>query len=138
MNTRTALSLAVLATAMLLTVGCARTEPWGSVQDPLPQGQQPHVILHDDVHDAVSHGEPVVTRGEGDTPMRVTVPLRLLDNRQYNMQYRFIFFDERGERVSPDMSWRFITLPPRAQTEVQGAAMNPEAVDWRLELRLAR
>lgn len=138
MTKRTTLSLAMLATVMMLTLGCARTEPWGSVQDPLPQGQHPHIILHDDVHGSVSHGQPIITPSDGETPMRVTVPIRLLDNRQYAMQYRFIFFDERGERVNPDMSWRYITLPPRAQTEVSAAALNREAVDWRLEMRLAR
>ncbi|MEX0654329.1 MAG: YcfL family protein [Phycisphaeraceae bacterium] len=139
MNMRTSLlSIAVLAVAMT-AVGCnARTEPWGSTPDPVPQGQQPHVVLHDNVQNRVSHGEPIVTPGDDQTPLRVTVPLRLLDNRQYSIQYRFVFLDARGRAVRPEAGWQYKVLPPRAQMEVEAAALNPEAVDWRLELRLAR
>ncbi|MFA9476825.1 DUF1425 domain-containing protein [Phycisphaerales bacterium AB-hyl4] len=139
MTTRTTLSMTVLTlTIAMLFVGCARTQPWGSVQDPVPQGQHPHIVLHDDIHNRVSHGQPTVTPSDGQTPMRVTVPLRLLDNRDHAIQYRFIFFDERNQQVRPEMSWRYKVLPPRAQTEVDAAALNPDAVDWRLEIRFAR
>lgn len=128
---------ALLMTATFALTGCNR-DPWASVPDPLPEGAHPHVVLHDNVQNRVSHGNPIITPSDGTTPMRVTVPLRLLHNREHHIQYRFVFRDERGRTVPPDMGWRFMTLPPRAQTEVEAAALNNEAVDWRLEIRLAR
>jgi len=120
-----------------LTVGGCDWAPKGAVSDPLPATEYPQVAAFGDVADDLAVNQPVVRHGPI-PPMSVSVPVRLLRDSDARVQYRFIFFDDRGQPIRPEMDWRFEQLMGRARTYLSGSALDPGAVDWRLEVRDAR
>lgn len=75
---------------------------------------------------------------DGERPYRVEVPVRNMTDRQYLVDYRFLFYDEDGMEVTPTMGWEMMPMESRQVVRLRGSAMSTEAVNHRLELRWAR
>lgn len=137
--TRPNLLLAALIATPCLLAGCANATkaPHAVKPDPIAPVQYPQIATEGNLGNFMSYAKPIV-RAEGGSPMKVTVPLRLRDDKPVNAQYRFTFMDANGAPLDPPMDWRFMVLPPRLQVFMEGTAMSSRAVDWRLEVRPAK
>jgi uncharacterized protein YcfL len=130
--------LAALIAAPCLLAGCDTTRPpAAATPDPLPPVSYPQIATDEELKGSLHYALPII-RSQPDTPMKVTVPLRLREDEAVNAQYRFTFMDAVGAPVGQPADWRFMVLPPRLQVFMEGVAMSPEAADWRLEIRPAR
>ena len=75
---------------------------------------------------------------DGDKPLQVEVPVRNLTDRNYPIDYRFIFFDKHDMELRPTMSWRFQNLSPKQVVRLRAGALSTEAVNYRLEVKWDR
>ncbi len=132
-------SLMIVILAGLVTMGGCDTvkSPETAGPDPLTKAAYPRVAAPADLGKYLYWGQPVVERGNEQTPMHVEVPVRLRSDKAVRTQYRFIFFDEKGMPLRPIMEWRYHPLQPRTQTWYAGQATDPAAADWNLEVRPA-
>lgn len=129
---------AILLAAPCLLIGCDTTKaPHAADPDPIAPVQYPQIAAEGKLGDHLFYAKPIIRREAG-TPMKVTVPLRLRDDKPVNAQYRFTFLDVAGAPLDPPMDWRFMVLPPRLQVFMEGSAMSAAADDWRLEIRPAK
>ena len=131
--------LAVLFTAAFALTACNTISkpPHAVKPDTVSEARYPQIATEGNLGNHLSYAKPIV-RMDGQTPMRVTVPIRLRDDKPVNAQYRFTFLAADGAPVGPPMDWRFMVLPPRLQVFMEGSAASPQAVDWRLEIRPAK
>ena len=135
---RTLSTLCVALVTSLLLIGCQGkqmpAQPRFEPAEDYPQITAAHVIGKD-----LSFSEPIVRGADPQgTPMRVIVPVRPRRGEAVPVQYRFLFFEDDGAPIRPIMDWRYELLPGRSQTHLEGAAMDADATDWRLEIRKAR
>lgn len=133
-------TLNVLALALglvLAAAACQSTAPPAADPDPVSEAAYPPVVAQGDLHDKLVYAKATVERTASGA-MRVNVPVRSLLQKDVRAQYRFVFLDDRGQPVRPEMDWQYKQLPSRTQVFLEGVAMQPDAVDWRLEVRPAR
>lgn len=106
--------------------------------DPLYPGAYPQIaLLNPSLQEHLVFERPIVD--DAGSSMIVSIPLRSIwMNGELFIQYRFFFLDSNGVHLEPDPAWRRITLDPQASRQVQGVALQSDAVDWRLEIRSAR
>jgi uncharacterized protein YcfL len=132
---RLTLIASVFAVPFVL-IGCDVVDkpPHAVKPDNVSEVRYPQIATEGSLGNHLSYARPIV-RTDGQTPMSVTVPIRLRDDKPVNAQYRFTFLAADGAPVGPPMDWRFMVLPPRLQVFMEGSAMSTEAVDWRLEIR---
>ncbi len=79
---------------------------------------------------------PIVTPGTERSMMQVEYPVRSKAVKNIHVQYQFEFFDASGRKLG-ESGWHFVTLPPRTDTRMNGTALDPAAVDWRLNIKSA-
>jgi uncharacterized protein YcfL len=124
----------------LLIAGChdpVRPTP-GDRLDPLHPAAYPRVAMLEGLDVGLGLQPPIVEEATGTRPMSVTVPVRSLVDYPINIQYQYQFLDDKGRLIDTRERWRFVHIDPRVQTQLQGSAMDLDAVDWRLQLRPAR
>jgi len=78
----------------------------------------------------------VIPAGEG--PMIVQVPVRNLTNFEYLIDYRVLFYDERGLEIQPTMSWKMVSLLPKQTANLAANGLDNTARNWRMEIKWAR
>lgn len=128
----------VLAAASLLSACHDPVKaPGAGMPDPLHADAYPQIVVTDQIADYMGFGKPVVEVSPG-KPMSVLVPARLINDYAINVQYRFIFFDDAKRPIEPAMEFTYKRMPGRVQQYMSGAALDTNAVDWRLEIRSAR
>jgi len=135
----TRITLPVLVVAML-TLGACRNRvmaPHAGEADPILLENYPRIVAQEGLGEYLAFAAPTV-RPSGETPMRVTVPVRLRSDRESRVQYRFEFFEADGQPMQDAPQWRYMVLSSRAQHFMQGAALDTRAADWRLIVRPAR
>ncbi len=128
-----ALMLAVIMT------GCDTIQaPDAARQDPLPEGAYPRQVVLEGLNKGVVTGRPVVDEPTADQPMRVSVPVRSVTDKELNVQYRFEFFDARNRPTRDQPGWRYVRIAGKSSVTAESAATDTNAVGWRLEIRPAR
>ncbi|MBL0928373.1 MAG: DUF1425 domain-containing protein [Phycisphaerales bacterium] len=141
MRRMTVLALAGLGAGVgSVLSGCdtVKAPPAGRA-DTIKMEQYPGIVAQDGLNQWLGFNEPVFETGTPDRPARVTVPTRSLADVGMNVQYRFLWFDDKGRPVRTQQEgWRFINIQPRAQVMLDSNALETAAKSWRLELRSAR
>jgi uncharacterized protein YcfL len=127
----------VTLAALLALPACVSTAPPAAGPDPVSQQMQPQVLAQGALEGKLVTGRSVVVRTEGGA-MSVSVPVRTRLQKDARVQYRFTFFDDRGRPLHPEPDWQYAVLPARTQMILEGASLQSEAADWRLEVRPAR
>ena len=126
----------VLAGALMIAgLTACSTNPVPAEPDHYTQETYPQVVAMGDLEGALAVGRPAIQPAGGGKPMIVSVPVRLLDDEPANAQYRFMFFDANGMPLEPAMEWKYVLLPPKVQTYLEGVSLQKEAADWRLEVQ---
>lgn len=133
-------SLFLITILMLTAVGC-RTDisPSPGLGDPVPAPMNdPQVTVLSPELQPWIRFHPAVIVDDGERPMQVEVPVRNLTDRQYLIDYRFLFYDANGSELTPLMGWRMAAFEPKQVQRLKASALSTEAVDYRLEVRWAR
>lgn len=135
--------LAVMAPAAGLLLGACASDPAkhpGSAQvDPLPGDQYPKIAALEGLSKWISVSGFDVEPAAPTRPIQITTAVRAMtDGPELNVQYRYVYFDNRSSPINPNPDWQYVRLPSRAQVFLRGSAMDTSAVDWRLEIRPAR
>ena len=129
---------AVLALVSAL-VGCDTTKaPHAGRNDPVVHENLPRISVENkQLADDLAFSPPSVQSGP-EQPMSVLVQVRYLEDEKVHVQYRFEFYDRNGRPVGNPMSWRYLRIPPRTPVNMEGAALDTNAVDWKLIVRSSR
>jgi uncharacterized protein YcfL len=127
------LSCLLIATTM---IGCESTGPIAA--EPDVTSDYPNVsIANASLQDAVKLNDPTVTRTEQGL-LQVIQPIRAAANEQLFIEYKFVFFDEQGRVLRPEMSWRYKRLEQRVPDTITATSTSPDADDYRMLLRWSR
>src|SRR5262245_37623037 len=102
------LVLPLLFTLNALTACKTDTAPSPGVGDPYPApGNDPQIsILSPELRPWLGWQPAIVDKG-GPQPMSVEVPVRNSTYNAYNIDYRVLFFNNKGQEVPPTMGWAF-------------------------------
>lgn len=130
------------AAALLTTTGCQEeyyTGPTPGLGDnvPAPDNDPRIAILSPELQAWLAFQPPIVTRTPTDTLM-VEVPMRNTTYEQYQLEYRFRFFDDYDRELEPMMSWRHLPAYPKQTTRMKASSLTSDASNWRLEVQWAR
>lgn len=127
------------ALVSVLAVGCdTAMAPWGGRPKPLAEGSPLQITAFDGLQAHLVFGKPRVTGGTHFDAIGIVVPVRAAGDQPQKVQYRFEYFNQDRRPMRPSMDWRYILLPAHGERFMEGAALDPAAVDWRLEVRRAR
>lgn len=121
--------------------GCAQDKVRGPSTaniDQLAPENYPKLVIEEPALAKVMAVTParVVVDRPADRPMSVTVPVRSIADNTMRVQYRYIWFDDKGREVRTG-EWRREVFAPRVERQLQGAAVDMKSTDWRLEVRSA-
>lgn len=137
MKTHGLIAASLLASAAFTMPACTvqrDTSPYAGQPDPDRPDVNPRIIASTpDLMLALGFDEPIVVR-ENDI-LRASVPTRSLGDERYLLDYRFVFYDERGMEIEPVMGWRFIALEAREQRRIEARALDSRAQDWRMQIK---
>ena len=133
MNTKSATATLTLIFTLLLSLGCTMA-PHAVKPDTLSEAAYPKISLIGPFQSQIVHGIPS-EQSSSTQPLHVSVPLRLKSEHPLKVKYRFQFFDVKGELLTPEMGWRDISLPPRANTYIQATATQITAHDWKIQIK---
>lgn len=123
---------------LLALGGCQSTAPHAGQADLLSTEQYPRIVVARDLHKVLVFSDPIIEVPSESSPMKVTVPVRTKSNRGGAfVQYQYAFIDAHGRTLSSS-GWRFQRLPPQWRRDLTAAALNTDAVDFRLEVIAAR
>lgn len=133
-------ALPLFAALVLLGSACS-TDPAPSPgrPDPFPPPiNNPQIsVLSPDLRKWLGF-QPAVVVPAGPGPMQVQVPMRSLAEYTYILDYRFLFYDERGLLLEPTMSWTTINLEPKEVIDLRANSLDSTARTYRLEVRWAQ
>ena len=131
---------ALLASALAAgLVGCAKSNPNpnAGLLDPVPApGNNPQVSLGSPELQQLLGFESAITERRSGL-LHVAVPMRNLTNNRYTLDYRFIFYDENGVEVGPEMGYQEIILDPKEQRRPATHAPDGRAVAFRMHVKWA-
>ena len=138
MKSTTFLCAAAALSILTILVGCDTTKaPLGVKRDPDSSPNNPQIVGLDGLGKHLRYDNAIV-RTAPNQALSVTVPVRVAADKQVRAQYRFTFLAPDGKPVSPEMDWQYKVLPARGWVYLLGVALDPEATDWRLDIRPAR
>lgn len=135
------LILSVLAAVLLGAIVSAcespSKPPRAGRSDPLMTENYPRIVAEQGLDKYLYFSAPTTIRTAGQ-PLSVSVPVRLGRDDEFNVQYRFEFFDAAGQPLQTEPQWKYERLPARTQVFLEGAALDNTAQSWRLIVRPAR
>lgn len=139
---RTATPLTVLLLTSAATLAACKApdiSPPAGHGDPVPAPyNDPQIsVLSPDLRGWLAF-QPAIIEDDGTRPLTVQVPVRNLAERQYLIDYRFLFYSENGMELEPVMGWRMASLQPKEIVRLKANAMGRDARDYRLEIKWAR
>ena len=133
----------MLSAAFCVATGCQERAsdpaPNPGLADPVlsPYNDPDIAVIDEDLHQWLGFHPAVVVRRQGQ-PLSVEVPVRNVADDQYIVQYRFMFFDETGSMLEPEMQWDRAVLEPKVMEYLRGNALDARAESWKLQVRWAR
>lgn len=136
-----ALTSAVALGAITLTAltGCqtdTTRAPASPGPDPLVSGAYPQITMAQGLIGLIVQGRPVVQPSVPHSPLRVTVPIRSVQDGPTRVQYQFTWLDHVGRPIG-ESGWKYELVPPRMERFFESNALDTRAVDWRLEIKIA-
>jgi len=138
-NRTLVLALMVFCLLTGLSTSCRQMEPAGARQDPVAASEYPNVQVEKELERwvVVDYSRIVYDPATNVTPAAVTVPIRSVARKLMKTQYRVLWFDEAGRQIG-ESEWKYVELAPAAETQFSANSISNRAVDWRMEIRVAR
>lgn len=126
----------MVAAGLSVAVGCADTGVVGGKYD--EARAYPSITLSQpSLQDALGFQEATVTRTANNL-LKVTQPVRAQSNDQLSIEYRAVWFDQSGQPIPPESSWKSVRLEPRQPAYITVMSSSPDAVRYNLQFRWAR
>ena len=138
-KTYTAVMMSVAMIGAAALSGCDTVKaPVHPAPDPVAMEGYPNVVMEPALSPWLVMSRPVAEKDERGI-LKVSVPVRLKsDQGQFTrVQYRYTFFEKAGVPLRAQTDWRYQRVEPRNQVFLTGNSLDA-AMDWRLEIRLAR
>lgn len=126
---------ALLALALLTPLAACKYEPGQAEVDPLSVEAYPQITVSGSMVGQTFLSEPPIVTQTDQKPLQVTVPLRLKQEEELSVQYRFLFRNAAGVPLDLDPGWKYTVIRGREKTWMQGTAKDTSAKDWQLEVR---
>jgi uncharacterized protein YcfL len=120
--------------------GCkADTAPSSGMGDsyPAPLNDPTISVVSPELREWIVFQSPLVIREDG-KPMAVEIPARNVTYNAYNVEYRILFYDERGKEISPVMGWKFARFEPKQVVRLNANELGTEAKSYRMEIRWSK
>jgi hypothetical protein len=125
--------------SLIAGVGCSEGPPPAGRADKVAVGQYPQIVAVERLDKVLRFNAPIVEPSSPGRPMSVVVPVRNIDRKALNVQYKFSFEDEAGRPLRTNTGWKFATLAgDGVGTTMESNSLEDTAADWRLEIRPAR
>lgn len=136
-----AIRITILAVALAL-VACQQpinTAPSAGLGDPYPAPiNDPQItLLAPELQPWLGFQPARVSRTETGT-MAVEVPMRNLTAEQYQLDYRFVFYDENDMELTPIMGWTHKPVYPKETVRFAGKSLTSDAWNYRLQIKWAK
>lgn len=133
---------AFLLLATVAAIGCKSDQskpPITAGYDLVPVDNYPNIYTTAGIRDYIVWNQPIIDASTEVSPMRVTVPIRSIDDKgRLRVQYRFEFMDDRGRALRSNQGWRYTVLEPRQPAQFDGNALESAAAQWKLIVRPAK
>ncbi|MCP3905848.1 MAG: DUF1425 domain-containing protein [Planctomycetes bacterium] len=138
---------AVLFTGLLAStsglVGCEtpppNVAPVAGLPDPVPDPyNNPQVMLMDPDLQSLLAFPPAVVFNDPGRVMEVEQPVRNFTTETLLVDYRIVFYDDRGREVSPVMDWEFAPIRSKQMRRLKANALDDTAEDFRVEVKWAQ
>ncbi len=129
----------IAAVGVLALTGCNKDTtraPASPGPDPLVTGAYPQITMAGGLVGLLVQGRPIVESATTSTPLRVTVPIRSVQDGPTRVQYQFTWLDSSGRPVGQS-GWKYELVPPRMERFFESNALSTTAVDWQLEIKVA-
>jgi len=130
-----------LTLSLVFAAGCQSTSkaPSPGMGDPYPAPlNDPQIsVLSEELRPWLGFHPAIVLHEPGEV-MFVEVPMRNLASRQYLLEYRILFYEERGMELKPIMDWKMISVDPKQTVRLTANSMDSSAENYRLEIRWSR
>ena len=141
MHLRPIPAVTVLIATVLVLAGCQNQTlpPSPGLADPVPAPYSDTEIqvLDAELRPWLGFQTAAVTASDS-KPMLVEIPVRNQSDRNWQVNYRFIFYDADGMQVRPVMAWRRAVLRERQVVTFGGGANDTTAVRYKLEVTWAQ
>lgn len=132
-----AMALPALALSLVACTTPSDPSPNAGLLDPVPApANNPQVSLGSPELQQLLGFEPGISERRNGL-LHVAVPMRNLTNNRYTLDYRFVFYDENGMEVGPQMGYKEIILDPKEQRRPATNAADGRAVAYRLHVKWA-
>jgi uncharacterized protein YcfL len=134
----TVLATAVAGLLLPAIGGCHSTDtvPSPGVGDPYPPpGNDPQIsVVSPELRPWLGFQPAVIVKDEHH-PMAVEIPVRNSTYNKYLVEYRYLFYDNAGLEIEPQMGWTMADLEPKQIVRLKGKALDTRAENYRLEVR---
>ncbi len=140
MNRSTTILTAIATGALVSLTGCQQSfdpSPNAGLIDPVPApANNPQVSLGSQELAQLLGFEPGISERRNGL-LHVAVPMRNLTNNRYTLDYRFVFYDDSGMEVTPQMGFQEIIIDPKEQRRPAATAPDSRAVAYRMHVKWA-
>ena len=131
------LLLLTIAISILLALGCssATNTVFKADPDAVPDVQEHNKIVKNKSLDKHVYVDNVYVT-DSDGLLSIQVNIRNKKKSDFNIMYRFDWFDKQGMEVyDPANPWTRTTIYGGQFVSLRAVATSPEVVDWRLSLK---
>ncbi|MEM1185363.1 MAG: DUF1425 domain-containing protein [Planctomycetota bacterium] len=123
----------------LAVLGASLTLPLAGCGTPPPAVGDDHVSEYPNVEAAGGLNKFMrvnnVAVNQQNSILFAAVDVRWIGKNPVYYEYRFIFFDSRGRPINPDGPWSRGDSEPGSVDYLTANATQPDATDWRLQIR---
>jgi hypothetical protein len=120
-------------------VACSNPDTIRAPASPAPDpiaGAYPQITMASGLSGLLAHSGPIVEPSTPNRPMRVTVPVRSIQDGPTRTQYQFTWLDSAGRPLGVS-GWKYELVPPRMERFFEASSLTTQATDWRLEIKIA-
>jgi hypothetical protein len=130
-----ALGMLLLGSSLVACTTDTTRAPASPAPDPIA-GAYPQITMASGLSGLLAHSGPIIEPSTPNRPMRVTVPVRSIQDGPTRVQYQFTWLDTAGRPLG-ESGWKYDLVPPRMERFFEASSLTTQAVDWRLEIKIA-
>jgi len=129
-------NLTVSAALLSLLLGaCSSAPPYAAMAIEHDAEATSNVVVTDgELHDIIRVGQPFVERVEGTNQLRVTVPIRNIDDETIQILAQVSFLNSRKQPLGDDTNRQVKILAPGDTITHVAISKHAEAADWTLRI----
>lgn len=115
--------------------GCAAYAPYTPAEDKVAYEDYPNVTIDPSLRGSIVQSGVTSIPADSAYPLRVRLTLRSVVDLPLSIEYRVVYFDETGKKLTKYPVWKVLRFEPRAQQVISSNAISMSATRWSVELR---